>query len=63
MNYEERALEAIRVTRAVLERARSDGRVLIYMASTGTDPEDVEEEITNILEYLEKTAEEEKPSG
>jgi len=63
MNAEERALEAIRVTRAVLERALSDGRVLIYMVANDVAPDDLEDVVTEILEYQDKTAEEDVPHG
>jgi hypothetical protein len=63
MNAEERALEAIRVTRGVLERALSDSRLLIYMTANDVAPDAIEDVVIEILEYQEKTAEEEKPHG
>lgn len=63
MNAEERALEAIRVTRGVLERALSDSRLLIYMAANDVTPEAIEDVVAEVLEYQDKTGEEEKPRG
>jgi hypothetical protein len=63
MNAEERALEAIRVTRTVLGWATRDGQLLAYMAANDVDPDAVEDTVAEILEYLDKTGEEEKPHG
>jgi hypothetical protein len=59
MNAEERALEAIRMTRDVLDHALDNGLTLAYMAANDVDPDDVEDTVTEILEYLDKTGEEE----
>ena len=63
MSAEERTLMAIALTRGVLHRALNDPPILVKMIAHDVTPEAVEDVITGILEYLDKTAEEEKPHG
>ena len=63
MNAEERTLAAIEVARCFLRRALYDPVILILMTANDVSPDDVEDGVTEILEYLEKTKEEEKPHG
>jgi hypothetical protein len=60
MNAEERALRAIEITRSILERALNDPPVLVQLFSLKTNPEALEDWITSVLEYLDKTKEEER---
>ncbi len=63
MSGESATLRAIKQTRLVLAWAIRDGIPLAYMAAEDVSPGDVENVIYEILEYLEKTKEEEKPHG
>jgi len=63
MSAEERTLRAIELTRAVLAGALCNVYLLSFMAANDIGPEDVEDMITEILEYLDKTKEEKKPHG
>jgi hypothetical protein len=63
MNAEERTLAAIEVARCFLRRALYDPVILILMAANDISPDDVEDVVTEILEYLEKTAEEDVSHG
>ncbi len=63
MSAEERTLRAIELTRGVLQRALNDPPVLVQLFSLKTNPEALEDWIATVLAYLEKTREEEKPSG
>lgn len=58
MNAEERVLEAIRVTRSILERALNDPGTLVAMTAWDIEPEGLEDTITKILEYLDRSREE-----
>ena len=62
MSAESVTLRAIKITRIVLGYALEDGQLLVYMADNDVAPGDVEDEVTEILEYLDKTTEEEKPA-
>jgi len=59
MGAEERTLRAIEITRSTVERIFMNPDVLVSMAGLDVGPDDVEDVITEILEYLEKTAPEE----
>ena len=59
MSAEEHTLRAIEITRSVLERALNDPAILMKMIINDVAPDDVEDVVTEILEYLEKTKEEE----
>ena len=61
MNAEERALMAIEYTRNRLRDILLNPIVLIYIATYDIGPDDIEDVVTEILEYLDKTGEEEKP--
>lgn len=56
-------LVAIKQTRVMLASAIRDSQVLAYMAANDVEPGDVEDVVAEILEYLERTKEEEKPHG
>jgi len=60
MNAEERTLKAIALTRAALLDALEDLPILMQMVINDVAPDDVEDVVTEILEYLEKTKEEEE---
>ena len=55
MGAEERTLKAIELTRSTLKRAIIDPGVLIQMAGLDVGPDVVEDVITEILYYLDKT--------
>jgi len=57
MNAEERTLKAIALTRAALLDALEDLPILMQMVINDVAPDDVENVVTEILEYLEKTKE------
>ena len=59
MNAEERTLKAIALTKAMFETRMKDPWLLVQMAAGDVAPDDVEDVVTEILEYLEKTKEEE----
>ena len=61
MSEKSATLRAIKMTRNVLSYALKDGSVLAYMVANDVAPSDVEDVVAEILEYLDKTAEEEKP--
>lgn len=56
MSAEDRALQAIQVTRLRLEEALRSPEVLVKMAAWDVEPDAVEDKIVGILKYLEKTA-------
>ena len=55
MSAEDRALQAIQVTRLRLEEALRSPEVLVKMAAWDVEPDAVEDVVSEILEYLEKT--------
>jgi len=55
MGAEERTLEAIALTRITLERLLLDPGALVLMSFDDVTPVDVEDVVTEILEYLGKT--------
>lgn len=55
MGAEERTLEAIEITRRALEWALIYPEVLVMLTSADVGPDDVEDVVTEILEYLDKT--------
>ena len=59
MSADELTLQAIQLTRSILERILSDPEALVQMTGWEIAPESVEETIADILEYLEKTREKE----
>ncbi len=61
MSGESAALRAIAITRIMLRLGLRDGTLPAYMAANDVSPGDVEDVVVEILEYLEKTKEEEKP--
>ncbi len=63
MRGESVTLVAIKQTRVMLASAIRDSQVLAYMAANDVEPGDVEDVVAEILEYLERTKEEEKPHG
>jgi len=56
MNAEERTLKAIQVTRRRLNQVLVDPEVLVMMTAWDIKPGELENTITEILRYLEKTA-------
>lgn len=54
-SVEERVHNAIIITRELLMNAFDDPRAVIMMAMDCTKPEDVENQVAMILEYLDKT--------
>ena len=63
MSAEERTLTAIRITREALRQSLSDPEALVQMTIWDIGPEAIENTITEILEYLEKTAMPEEAEG
>ncbi|TSA39932.1 hypothetical protein D4R30_00400 [archaeon] len=63
MSEESATLRAIKQTRIILGYALEGDQLLAYMAAHDIAPSDVEDVVTEILEYLDRTAEEEKPHG
>ena len=63
MSAEERTLTAIRIAREALRQGLSDPEVLVQMTIWDIGPEAIENTITEILEYLEKTAMPEEAEG
>jgi hypothetical protein len=61
MSKESAALRAITWTRFMLDKLNNDLRLLAYMAANDVSPDDIEDVAAEILEYLDKTREEEKP--
>jgi type III secretion system FlhB-like substrate exporter len=59
MSAEERTLMAIKLTRLILKRALGDQATLVQMAVNDVAPDDVENVVAEILEYLDKTEKEE----
>ncbi len=55
MNAEKRTARAIGYTRFNLERWIDNPHQLIQMATFDVTPEEIEDKIAEILEYLEKT--------
>lgn len=62
MKAESVTLRAITQARGVLAYALNDGQTLAYMAANDLEPSDIEDVAAEILEYLDKTVEEEKPA-
>ncbi|MBA7667298.1 hypothetical protein ES703_75385 [subsurface metagenome] len=56
MDAEERTKEAINRTRAILREALDDSYTIIIMTAKFVEPEEIEDKIAEILEYLDKTA-------
>ena len=63
MSEESVTLRAITWTHFMLDKLNDDLRLLAYMAANDVSPDDIEDVATEILEYLDKTKEEEKPHG
>lgn len=63
MNAEERTLAAIKATRELMRWALRDPTAMAVMTHLVMNPEDVENQVAAILEYLDRTGEEEKPHG
>ena len=63
MGAEERTHRAIFVTRSTLERVLLNPGVLISMVAANVGPDDVEDVITMILGYLDKTEPESLAEG
>ncbi len=59
MDVEERTKDAILLTRKIMLSVIDDPHTMIIMTSELVEPEEVEDKITEILEYLEKTTPEE----
>ena len=59
MSGESAALRAIKITREVLARAFDDLPVLMQLFELKTNPEALEDWIASVLEYIDRTAEEE----
>lgn len=57
MDAEERTKQAIHLTRNYLNHAIKTPSLMVLMAAECVDPEDLEDLITEILEYLDKTKE------
>lgn len=55
MDAEKRTLRAIGITRRALEWALRDLAFVLSMAAADVGPDDVEDVVTEILEYLDKT--------
>lgn len=62
MTAESATIRAIKITRTLMGQATRNGLLLAYMAANDVSPSDVEDVATEILEYLDRTAEEEKPA-
>ena len=60
MNAEERALKAIQLTRIRLEEVLRAPEALVAITAWDVEPDAVEDAVTRILEYLDKTKDEEK---
>lgn len=56
MNAEERTAMAITITRVVLKKALDSPFTMVEMTARSMNPHHVEDQVTVILEYLEKTA-------
>jgi len=63
MNAEERTLRAKEITRSVLERALNDPSTLVAILAADVTTQNLELLVKELLEYLDKTGEEEKPHG
>jgi len=59
-DVEKRSAAAIQLTRNYLNHAIKTPSLMIIMAAECVDPEDIEDLIAEILEYLEKTEPEEE---
>jgi len=57
MSEKSTTLRAIELTRKVLTWALKSPNILTYMAANDVAPDAVEDVVTEILEYLDKTAE------
>ena len=60
MDVEERAKEAIRITRKMLTSILDNPLALSFMSAGRCEPEELEDLIADILEYFEKTNPEEE---
>ena len=63
MGAEERTHRAIELTRSTVERALNDPMFLLGMAAADVGPRDVEDVITEIMDYLVMTAPEKLVEG
>jgi len=63
MDAEQRTHKAIHLTRTVLFDALCNPLALIAMYANDVDPEDLQDKVYDILEYLEKTKPEEVEKG
>jgi len=57
---EQRVHKAITITRGILMDVLDDLGAMLQMPLEGTEPEEVENQVTMILEYLDKTEPEKK---
>jgi len=55
MDAEQRTLDAITITRKLMRDALNNPNAVLGMTDRGLTPEDVENQICEILEYLDKT--------
>jgi len=63
VNAEERTHKAITITRGILMDVLDDLGAMLQMTLEGTEPEEVENQVTMILEYLDKTEPEDAVGG
>jgi len=55
MDVEERTEKAIILTRELILRSLDDTQTIMMMIINDVNPEDIENMVTDILEYLDKT--------
>ena len=55
MDVEKRTRKAIILTRKILLRALDEPGTIVLMSAEHVEPEEIEDTISEILEYLEKT--------
>ena len=63
VDAEKRTKKAIILTREILLRALDEPGTMVLMTAELVEPEEVEDKITEILEYFEKTNPEEPEDG
>ena len=56
MDAEQRTRDAITITRSILSKAMASPFTMIHMTVFEADPEQVENKVYDILDYLDKTA-------
>ena len=63
MTVEERTNQAIQITNIALRKIMDNVEALVFMAGIKGTPEEIENTISDILEYLAKTQPEETEGG